>query len=344
MGRVRQTFGLLAVWATLFLPVTASGGTDTWRGPADGWFHDGSSWTDGSVPTSKDTVLFDVDWAYEVWWDATTADRTTQSLSVSAGKVAFRVSDSPSSPYTWTITDPASQADALITAASLTLGLPGFTGNLILGVDDALEIDGGGMLGVGLGNEVRSGTVTVGATGAGTLAIGSGGRVTNTQSGSVAPSSGTFGTVVITDADSAWQVAENLYLGGTAVADGGDASLDLISGGRLYVGDIAPATVTAPSSTDSAVVVSDGAGRTLLLRNGATLNNDGHAYLGYNATETGTATVLGAGTSWTNDGDLTVGLSGKGVLNLTGDASVQNHDGFRWFYRRSQCGQGYSHR
>ena len=411
----------LVLAAALLLPATAWAGDDTWSAPSDGWFHVGSNWTDNSAPTAGDTVEFGVNTTpYQVGWDSTTGDRTTQSMTLSDGGVTFRISDSMDSPYTWTITDGTTSADATINGAALTLGLTDYTGVLILDIDDALAVDDGGTLNVTMGNEARCSTTTVGFTGTGSLAIEGGGGVFNstgyvglvagstgtvnvdggtwTNSGSlyvtfwgeggltivgggsvsngngyvaygsgstgtvtvdggtwtnaddldvgsygagtltvtgggsvsstdgyVGRVSGSTGTVAVTGADSTWQSSRNLYLGGTGTDDGGDASVELTTGGRVYVGDIDPATVSLGSSS-SAVVVSDSGtiGGELLLRNGATLTNDQTAYLGYNAGETGAATVTGAGSSWTNAEPLYVGLSGEGELTIASGGSVSN--------------------
>ena len=101
---------------------------------------------------------------------------------------------------------------------------------------------------------------------------------------------GSIGTVTLTGEDSTWQSFGNLYLGGDDTGDGGDASLDISGGGRVYVGDIDPATVTLGSAYSGLVVSDDDKdGGKLLLRKGATLINDYEAYLGYNAGETGAA-------------------------------------------------------
>ena len=412
----------LVLAAVLLLPATAWAGDHTWKTPIDGWFHVGSNWTDGSAPTAGDTVGFGVAGPYQIWWDSTTGDRTTQGMTLSDGDVTFRIGDPAGSPHTWTITDSGpSSADATITGAALTLGLTGHTGVLILDIDDALTVDDGGTLNVIMGNEARCSTTTVGFTGTGSLAIASGGGVFNstgyvglitgstgtvsvdggtwTNSGSlhvgfwgegeltiegggsvsngngyvtylsgstgtvtvdggtwtnaddldvgsygegtltvtgggsvsstdgyVGRESGSTGTVAVTGADSTWQNSRNLYLGGTGTDDGGDASVELTTGGRVYVGDIDPATFSLLGGF-SAVVVSDGdtTGGELLLRNGATLTNDYTAFLGYNAGETGAATVTGA--SWTNDVALYVGYQSEGELAIESGGSVSNFYG-----------------
>jgi len=457
----------LVLAAALLVPATARAGHDTWRTDQDGRFNSGPNWSDGTVPTEDDTVEFGVDWLpYVVWWDLVTGNRTTRSMSVTDNDVTFRVSDSAGSPYTWSITDAASGADASITGGTMTLGLAGYVGSLILDIDDALTVDGGGTLNVTMGNQAQCATTTVGSTGSGTLAIESGGNVSDTDgyigrygtsdasvtvdggtwtnhlylyvgyfgegtltvtnggsvssaigeianfsgsSGTVIVEGGTWasanqlrvgisgtgtltvtgggtvsntncyvgyssnsigtvtvdggtwtnggwlnvgehgegsltvtgggsasgtdayvarqgdsaGTVTVTGEDSVWLSTGNLCLGGTADEDGGDASLTVSGGGRVYVGDVAPATIPLPTHL-SAVIVSDTheSGSNLVVRNAATLDNSGYAYLGYNTAETGTATVTGLGSMWTNDFDVYVGFRGQGTLEVTDGSGV----------------------
>ena len=45
-------------------------------------------------------------------------------------------------------------------------------------------------------------------------------------------------------------------------------------------------------------------------------------YIGYYSGSAGTATVDGAGSTWTNGSDLTIGYSGSGTLNITDGGAV----------------------
>ena len=51
-------------------------------------------------------------------------------------------------------------------------------------------------------------------------------------------------------------------------------------------------------------------------------------YLGYHAGSTGTATVDGTGSTWTNSGYLYIGNSGNGTLNITNGGKVSNSYGY----------------
>lgn len=77
----------------------------------------------------------------------------------------------------------------------------------------------------------------------------------------------------------------------------------------------------------------------LLIEDGSSLNNDGmgvigtygtesvlggYAYLGLNAGSSGSATITGPGSTWTNSGILNVGHSGNGTLNINNGGVVTN--------------------
>src|SRR4029077_8447874 len=47
-------------------------------------------------------------------------------------------------------------------------------------------------------------------------------------------------------------------------------------------------------------------------------------YIGFDSNATGTATVDGQGSTWTNSGDLAVGYSGTGTLHIKNGAMVSN--------------------
>ena len=53
-----------------------------------------------------------------------------------------------------------------------------------------------------------------------------------------------------------------------------------------------------------------------------------YGYLGLYSGSTGTATVTGTGSTWTNGGRLYVGTSGSGTLNVEAGGQVSNTDGY----------------
>ena len=102
-------------------------------------------------------------------------------------------------------------------------------------------------------------------------------------------------------------------------------------------------TLTNGASTSNieALIVGnlDGESGQLLIEDGSSLNNDGsgligtygtesvlggYAYLGLNADSSGSATVTGPGSTWTNSGIFNIGHSGNGTLNITNGGVVTN--------------------
>ena len=58
-------------------------------------------------------------------------------------------------------------------------------------------------------------------------------------------------------------------------------------------------------------------------------------YLGYNSGSTGTATVTGTGSKWTNSGNLYVGNRGSGTLTIEAGGQVNNPTGYLGFISSS---------
>jgi T5SS/PEP-CTERM-associated repeat protein len=68
----------------------------------------------------------------------------------------------------------------------------------------------------------------------------------------------------------------------------------------------------------------------LQIRNGIVSSSQG--IIGLTDGSTGTATVSGAGSSWTNSSDLFVGDYGTGILNIDSGGSVSNTNGYLGYY------------
>ena len=196
----------------------------------------------------------------------------------------------------------------------------------------------------------------VGYSGAGTLNIEAGGQVSNTN-GYLGYSSGSTGAATVTGDGSTWTSSGDLYVGyegaGTlTVADGG-----LVTAKRLYASVsslLGNGTISVHGAVLDANLVFDGThGLVQALPFGAggtlNLNVDGTGGLGvgYKATgtlriaqgrtvasasgclgkwsdSTGTATVTGAGSRWTNSGGLSVGSYGTGTLTIEAGGRVSN--------------------
>ena len=69
-----------------------------------------------------------------------------------------------------------------------------------------------------------------------------------------------------------------------------------------------------------------GGNGTLNVTNGGAVSNSGVAYLGYSSGSTGSATVSGSKSTWTN-GPINVGISGSGTLSVSGGGAVSSGSG-----------------
>ena len=107
------------------------------------------------------------------------------------------------------------------------------------------------------------------------------------------------------------------------------------SGGVPAAGGIGviDTTVNAPEITSAGAVagytyVGNTATGALTVSDGGTLTSSSYSYIGINAGSTGTATVTGAGSSWTISGHLTAGNNGTGMLTILDGAAVNNVMGY----------------
>jgi fibronectin-binding autotransporter adhesin len=172
--------------------------------------------------------------------------------------------------------------------------------------------------------------------------------------------SGSTGTVTVTGAGSKWTNSGRLYVGysgsGTlTVADGGAVTAGTIYASLSNLSGNGTITVKgAVLDTDLVFDGNHGLQQTLAFGTGGTLNltldgsgalgagykgagslriADGVAvasssgYLGYYPGSTGTATVTGTGSKWTNSGFLYV-LSGIAILNIEAGGLVSNTNGY----------------
>ncbi|WP_372530032.1 autotransporter domain-containing protein [Oricola sp.] len=110
------------------------------------------------------------------------------------------------------------------------------------------------------------------------------------------------GTLTLTGANS--------FSGQTVVNEG----MLIVDGGSMG----ASAAIIGELSGD------DGA---LTIQNGGEVSNT-FGSIGTDSGSTGTVTVEGSGSSWTNSGDLYVGLSGTGTLDISAGGAVSNTSGF----------------
>ncbi|WP_246686004.1 autotransporter domain-containing protein [Mesorhizobium sp. B2-4-6] len=176
----------------------------------------------------------------------------------------------------------------------------------------------------------NSGDLAIGYLGAGTLTIQGGGKVSNAF-GYIGANSGS-GAVTVDGANSSWTNSGNLYVG-----QSGAGTLTVKNGGKVsnadgYIGaesgSTGTVTVDGPGSSwtnSTALFVGYSGTGTLTVTSGGTVSNT-YGYIGANSGanfgSTGTVMVTGAGSSWTNSGDLYVGTFGAGSLTIQNGGMV----------------------
>ncbi len=173
------------------------------------------------------------------------------------------------------------------------------------------------------GNDARwshSSSLYVGYFGSGSLTVDNGGKVANSV-GYIGYDSDATGSATITGDGSQWN-SSRLFLGGTAVNDGGAASLVVDAGGQVNVGN------DLQNGSTTAVTVSDSGHASMTVRNGAVISNAGIGQVGKSSGSSGQATVTGSGSQWNNQSSLFVGNYGNGVLAIEDGGVVSNSAGF----------------
>ncbi len=138
------------------------------------------------------------------------------------------------------------------------------------------------------GNWNNSGALYVGCWGRGTLNVKGGGEVSNTA-GYIARYSGANGTVTVTGSGSTWTNSGQFFVGYEGTATG---TLNITSGGL-----VTNTTGVVGCYADTAGVL-------------------------------GTGTVNVDAATWTNNGNLQVGNSGVGTVNISTGGSVTSYDGY----------------
>ncbi len=187
------------------------------------------------------------------------------------------------------------------------------------------------------GGEVRdidsstsfTGELIVGKTGVGTLHISKGATVTNDDVGSVGYSAGSNGTVTVDGAGSSWvNGAPGTYRDLTIGVEG-SGSLSITNGGSVQNangiigggGGVGNVVVKGPGSTwtnhvDLYSGPGNGSTGTLSIEDGGKVISV-VSYIGYLPDSEGTVSVSGANSTLELTGDdLTVGVHGKGTLNI----------------------------
>ncbi|MEM6503848.1 MAG: PEP-CTERM sorting domain-containing protein [Planctomycetota bacterium] len=190
---------------------------------------------------------------------------------------------------------------------------------------------------------INSGELLMAETlnGNGRLTIQDGGQVFNTNASLgfenfLSSNISSTSRVSVTGTDSAWINSGNVYVGGNRFGAGGDATVTISNnaltavGGTLTIYEdgavtqntsttlLIDNTVATPTITEGTVIGDTGNG-SLSIQGGGQLSST-DAFLGLLSGSTGSATVTGAGSTWTNSGDVYVGGSDTaagGTANLT---------------------------
>ncbi len=215
----------------------------------------------------------------------------------------------------------------------------GYIGNS-LGSTGAVTVDGPGS------TWTNNGSLLVGCYGNGSLSITARGVVNSYGGGNIGCYSGSSGSVAVDGLGSTWT---NYY--GVTVGYNGSGSLSITNGatvsntwGNCYIGyttgSWGAVTVDGPGSNwtnngGSALCVGYSGNGMLSISNGGAVSNSG-GYIGAYNGSSGTVTVDGTGSSWTNAGPLYVGGgdyscyygSGNGTLSITNGGAVSSVGGY----------------
>ena len=171
----------------------------------------------------------------------------------------------------------------------------------------------------------------IGNTGNGTVGITGGSDVID-RSGHIGLQSGSTGEINVDGAGSTWTNNSNLYVGnygdGTLnITDGGTVSNNRYSAIGYQPGSTGEINIDGAGSiwtnNDYLYVGCEGDGR-VNVTGGGTVSNNSWGSIGDNNGSTGTVTVDGPGSTWTNSSQLVVGNYGDGTLNITDGGMVSN--------------------
>ena len=97
-----------------------------------------------------------------------------------------------------------------------------------------------------------------------------------------------------------------------------------------YAGSTGTAIVTGSGSkwtnSNELYVGKSGSG-SLTIADGGQISNTSYCYLGYDSDSSGTATITGSGSTWTNSGLFYIGYYGKGIMTIEAGGQVNNTNG-----------------
>ena len=191
-------------------------------------------------------------------------------------------------------------------------------------------------------------SLSVGASGSGTMTITNGGAVI-ADGASIGSNSGSTGAVAVNGIGSTWNSGAsdpyndgsgNLYVGnsgrgtlaisnGATVTSGNGYYGDAVGNGVGSVGSITISGAGSKWTGAGDIYVGNNGNGTVSLTNGATVLAEtegagiaGGSCVGYQPTSTGVLSVDGAGSSWTSRYSFSVGYKGNGTLQITNGGSV----------------------
>ncbi len=197
---------------------------------------------------------------------------------------------------------------------------------------------GTGSLSITNGGQASSTSTTyvgVNSGSTGTLTVNSGGQLSSLNS-QIGGNSGGIGTATISGTGSSWTNSGYVQVGangtGTLTVNTG-ASISSMADSYIGTnsGSVGTATVDGTGSSWASAgqfQVGSSANGTLTVSNGAHVSNTSYGIIGAFAGSTGTATVDGTGSSWTNATSLGVGRQGVGRLTVSNGGMLNDTTGY----------------
>ncbi|GGA91021.1 autotransporter [Brucella endophytica] len=313
MIRQRNVGRLLAATSGLTLALAlmqpAAAGDVSWAGGAPtgakSW-DNASYWVGGVLPTGNDDVMLN--------------EANGNSTYIRSGIKTVNSLNIGSTEFT------AGQWDGTLEVQGNGAGL-NVNGDVLVGhggdgrilVDQNAQMTVGGNLSLGQGTSgdgnfaqltvsnqgvvTVDGSTVIGSDKNGILLINTGGTLQSNGYATLGELAGSEGTATVTGAGSNWTVGGNL-----AVGEYGKGSLAISDKGSVNAGGWVSVGWHAGGTGE------------LAIENGGTLTSVG-GYIGSEGA--GKATVDGAGSSWTVDGKLSVGVAGTGTLTVENSGLVQ---------------------
>ena len=302
-----REFGTLAPQLRLFDATVID-----WNNGVSGDYYTAANWSPNNVPDnspSAETVRFDVDATYNVHFDGGSTT-SVNDLLIKQGNVTFLIPRRlGTSSATYRVND-----QAILDGGTLIVANNEFGSDVDVNVANQLVIEESGKL------QINGGTVSAG----GNLLMSVGSTLTldggqlNANAGLDNSAGGTLdfrdGTLTVT---------------GGAFHDVGEFGSYVIDGSTLpdLPHLVMGAGATADFLVDLDLFISVETSAQLTISGGASLSNRSSGLSTDKVSRTGLVNVDGDGSSWTNTDDLSVGILGTGILNVTDGGSVFNRNG-----------------